>query len=51
MESRKMEQWTYLQGRNRDADVENGLVDTVGEGKSGINSESSTDIYIPPCVK
>ena len=23
--------WTYLQGRNRGTDVENGLVDTVGE--------------------
>ena len=29
--------WMYLQGRNRDADMENGLVDTVGEGKSGTN--------------
>ena len=27
----------YLQGRNREADMENGLVDTVGEGKSGTN--------------
>ena len=27
-------------------DVENGLVDTVGEGESGTNGESSTDIYI-----
>ena len=27
--------WTYLQRRNRDADVENGLVDTVGEGRVG----------------
>ena len=32
-------------------DVENGLVDTVGEGNSGINSESGIDIYTPPCVK
>ena len=27
--------WTYLQGRNRNADIENGLVDTVGERKVG----------------
>ena len=26
-------------------DTENGLVDTVAEGKSGMNRESSTDIY------
>ena len=40
-----------MQGRNGDTDVENGLVDTVGEGKSGMNRESSLDIYILPCVK
>ena len=27
--------WTYLQGRNRDTDGENSLVDTVGGGKDG----------------
>ena len=43
-----MVQMDLLQGRNRDADVENGLVDTVREGKSGINSESGIDIYTPP---
>ena len=32
-----LEKMAYLQGRNRDADVENGLVDTVEEGESGIN--------------
>ena len=37
--------WTYLHGRNRDTDVESGLVDTVGEGKSEMNEESSIDIY------
>ena len=26
-------------------------MDTVGEGESGMNGESSIDIYIPPCVK
>ena len=30
MESRKMVLMPYLQGRNRDTDTENGLVDTVG---------------------
>jgi len=27
--------WTYLQGRNTDADVENGLIDAVGKGRRG----------------
>ena len=43
--------WTYLQGRKRDADVENGLVDTGGDGEGGTNWESSMDIYTLPCVK
>ena len=30
-----------LQGRNGDSDVENGFVDTVGEGESGMKGESS----------
>ena len=51
MESRKMYWWTYLQGRNRDADVENGLVDTVKEGEGGMNWESSIERYPLPCVK
>ena len=32
-------------GRNRDTEVENGLVDTRGEGEGGTNWESSIDIY------
>ena len=40
-----------MQGKNRDSDIENGLVDTVGEGERGVNGESSVDIYILPCVK
>ena len=42
---------TYLQGRNGDAGIENGLVDTVGEGekmgkwKNETNGESSLDIH------
>ena len=35
---------TYLQGRNRQADVENTLVEVVGEGESGTYWEGSTDI-------
>ena len=38
--------WNYLQGRSTDADVKNGVVDGgVGEGESGTNWETSTDIY------
>ena len=29
---KKWDWWNYFQGRNRDADAENKLVDTVGEG-------------------
>lgn len=34
-----------------DADIEDGLVDTVGKGKCGVNGESSIKIYTLPCVK
>ena len=37
--------WTYFQGRHRDADIENRLVDIVGEGEGGENWQSSTEIY------
>ena len=43
--------WVYLQGRNREADIDNRLVGTVEEGESDLNWESSTDIYMLPCVK
>ena len=43
--------WTYLQGRNRDADIENGLVDTAGEGEDGMNWECSIETYTLPYVK
>ena len=49
-----LEKWywlTCLQVSNRDAGIENGLVDTAGEGEDGTNSESSTDIYSLHCVK
>ena len=34
-----------MQGRNSDTDIEDGLVDTVGEGEGGTNQECSSDIY------
>ena len=34
-----------------DADVENGLVDTVGEGERGTSGESSINTYTPSHVK
>ena len=36
--------WTYVQGRNRDADVENGLVDMEGR-ETRMNWEIRIDIY------
>ena len=37
--------WTYLQGRNRDSDIQNGLTDTAREGEGGTNGESSVETY------
>ena len=51
MESIKMVLTNLLQGRYEDADIENGLVDTMGKGESGMNGESSINIYTLPCVK
>ena len=34
-----------MQGKDGDRDMENGLVDTVGEGESGMNEGSSINIY------
>ena len=42
--------WTYFQGRNRDTDVENWLVEAE-EGEDGTNLDSSTDIHTRPGVK
>ena len=36
--------WAYLQGRNGDADTENGLADTAGEGEDGMDWASCADI-------
>ena len=32
--------WTYLQGRNRDTDVENELVNTAGIGEGGTEKDT-----------
>ena len=39
-----------MQGRNRDADRENGRVGRAGEGEGDTNCQSSMDLYILPCV-
>ena len=41
--------WTYLQGINGDADIENSIRDTVGEGKGRTNWESNMETYIAIC--
>ena len=43
--------WTYLQGRNRDTDIEKRFVDTAGERKGGTNWESSIETYTLPYIK
>ena len=39
-----MVQCTYLQSRNADADIENGLMDVAWEGNTGTKWQSSSDI-------
>ena len=46
MESRKMVLMSLFEDRNRDADIENRLVDTVGEGEFRTNLERVIEIYI-----
>ena len=43
--------WIYLQGRNRDSDIENRLMDTAGAGEGRTNWESSIEICTLPYVK
>ena len=45
---KKENRLTYLQGRNRDADVENGHANTEWEGDSGMNWESDIDVLTVP---
>ena len=42
--------WTYLQRRNRDTDVENKLVDMLGEGEGWMGRGSNIESYILQCV-
>ena len=51
MKSRKMVLMNLFAGKYGGTDIENRLVDTVGEGKSGKNGESSIDIYTLLCIK
>ena len=43
--------WTYVDGSNGDADIENRLVYTVGEGEGGTNWDNSIETYTLPHVK
>ena len=45
----KWYRWTYLQGKNRDADVQNGYADMRGEWDGGVNRDIGIDIYTLPC--
>ena len=54
----KWYRWTGLQGRNRDADVENKRMDTKGGtwgggagGGGGMNWEIEIDMYTLICIK
>ena len=51
MKSRKVVQMNLLAGQHRDTDINNRLVDTVGEEEGGTNWESSMETIILPCVK
>ena len=42
--------WPYLQVSSRDADIENRLVDTVGEGEAGRNQERKFETYTLPHI-
>ena len=47
----KRYRWIYLQDSSRDTDIENRLVDTVGEGEGGMDWENSTETFILSYVK
>ena len=40
-----------MQGRNREADIENRLEDTAGEGEEGVNCDSSDKACPSPYVR
>ena len=45
----KQYRWTYSQGRNGDADMENGLMDTAGEGEGRTNWKQHWHIHTIKC--
>ena len=47
----KWYRWNYFHSRNRDADIENWLVDTVREWEGGINWENNIETYTLAHVK
>ena len=49
MISRKWYRWTYLQGRKRVTDIQNGHVNIGREGKGGTNWKSSVDKHTLCC--
>ena len=51
MESRKMVLMNLFAAPQWDTDIENRLLDIVGEGKGGMTWEDSMETYILPYVK
>ena len=47
----RWEQWSYIQGSNRDTDIKNRLLDSVGKGEGGKIWENSIEICILSYVK
>ena len=47
----KWSQWSYVQGSKGDTDVKNRLLDSVGEGESGMIWENSIETYTLPYIK
>ena len=44
------QQKTCLKGSSREADIDNRLVGTAGEGKGGMDRENGIEIQTLPCV-
>ena len=51
MEFRKMVMMTYMWDSNRDTDVKNRILDSVGEGEGGMIWENSIETCILSYVK
>ena len=43
--------WPYIQDSKRDKEIKNGLLDSAGEGDSGVIWENSIETCILPYVK